>query len=65
VEGKQSSEYRRPVTSTDPARRGRVVGEFEVFERGIALRMRIERWPARPEAREDEPLAEAGYGHGV
>lgn len=65
MEGKQSSEYRRPTTSKTPAPRGRVVGEFEVFERGIALRMRIERWPATPESREDETLVEAGYGHGV
>ncbi len=65
MEGKHSSESRRPTTAKTSAPQGRVVGEFEVFERGVALRMRIERWPAMPEAREDEPLAEAGYGHGV
>jgi hypothetical protein len=65
VEGKHSSSHRRPTPSTSGTPQPRVVNEFEIFERGIALRMRIERWPAKPEAADDEALAEAGYGHGV
>lgn len=43
----------------------KVVGEFEVRERGVALRMRVERWPSPMEMDDDAPLIEAGYGHGV
>jgi hypothetical protein len=42
-----------------------VIGEFEVRERGVALRMRVERLPSPPELSDDEAPIEAGYGHGV
>lgn len=42
-----------------------VVTEFEVRERGVALRVRVERVPAPPELSDDETPMEAGYGHGV
>jgi hypothetical protein len=65
VEGKSSSQQRRPARADAGTPAPRVVGEFEIHERGIALRMRIERWPSPTELAEDEAPAEAGYGHGV
>jgi hypothetical protein len=42
-----------------------VVTEFEVRERDVALRIRVERWPSPADASDDDTLIEAGYGHGV
>lgn len=63
VEGKHTSD--RPASQTPARPEPCIVGEFQVFERGVLVRMRVERWPARPEGTEDETPAEAGYGHGV
>jgi hypothetical protein len=64
VEGSDSPKDGRPKKQTDSAQ-PRVIGEFEVRERGVALRMRVERLPSPPELSDDEAPIEAGYGHGV
>lgn len=65
MEGKPSSQDQRPTRPEAGTIAPRIVGELEVHERGIALRMRIERWPSPSELAEDEAPVEAGYGHGV
>lgn len=65
MEGKSSSREQRPTRADAGTLVPRLVGEFDVHERGIALRMRIERWPSPSELADDEAPVEAGYGHGV
>jgi len=64
VEGTHPSEDRKQPAQTRPAQ-PKVVTEFEVRERDVALRMRVERWPSPADASDDDTLMEAGYGHGV
>jgi hypothetical protein len=63
VEGTHSSQDREPsaqMRSVQP----KLVTEFEVHERGVVLRIRVERWPSA-DASDEDTLMEAGYGHGV
>jgi hypothetical protein len=61
IHSSQDPERPPQTTATQP----RLVSEFEVRERDVALRMRVERWPAPTDASDDDTLIEAGYGHGV
>lgn len=60
VEGTHSSQDRERPKQTQAAQ-----PKLEVRERGVALRMRVERWPAPADGSDDDALVEAGYGHGV
>lgn len=65
VDGTQASKDNRFSPAEAPAPRPKVVNEFDVRGRGVALRMRVERWPAPIDPSDDDPPSEAGYGHGV
>ncbi len=64
VEGTHSSqrpERPQPTHTAQP----KLVTEFEVRERGVAVRVRVERWAVAHDSSDDDTPVEAGYGHGV
>lgn len=65
MEGTHSLQDRERSKQMRPAQ-PKLVTEFEVRERGVALRVRVEQWatPAA-DASDEDTLVEAGYGHGV